>query len=120
MERYENLDVWKKSMNYVEEVYALAKKLPKEELYGLSDQIRRAVVSIPSNIAEGYGRATTKEYTHFLSIARGSKYEVETQMRICERLGYLPKEEVDNLMSRNSDITRMLTAMINKLNAKNN
>lgn len=75
---YEELIVWQKAMLLVEEVYKLVKKLPREELYALSDQLRRAVVSVPSNIAEGHTRAGTKEFINFLSIANGSRVEVET------------------------------------------
>ena len=80
-------------------VYCLQKKLPKEEMYGLGDQIRRAVVSIPSNIAEGFGRDTDNEFRRFLSIARGSLYETKTQLQLSESLGYLRIEpELTTLM----------------------
>ena len=83
---YKDLIVWQKSMDLVIEIYKLVKKLPKEETYSLSDQMRRAVVSIPSNIAEGYTRKSTNEYLNFLSIANGSRTELETQLLICERI----------------------------------
>lgn len=82
MEDYRDLIVWQKSMELVRAVYALTKQLPKEEIFALSNQLRRAVVSIPSNIAEGYGRNSKQDYLRFLNIARGSKYEVETQHQI--------------------------------------
>ena len=86
---YEDLIVWQKGMLLAKHVYELQKKLPKEEMYSLGDQIRRAAVSIPSNIAEGFGRESDKEFKHFLSIARGSLFETKTQLRLAESLGYL-------------------------------
>lgn len=89
VKKYEDLKVWQKAMLLAKTVYGLQKQLPKEETYGLGDQIRRAAVSIPSNIAEGFGRDTDKEFRHFLSIARGSLYETKTQLQLAESLGYL-------------------------------
>jgi len=86
MSDYKDLQVWQESMNLVEEVYKLVKLLPKEETYALSDQLRRAVVSIPSNIAEGQNRNTGKEFIQFLYISLGSASEVETQLLIAQRL----------------------------------
>ena len=82
MNSYQDLEVWKKSIDFVEQIYRLVKQLPKEETYALSDQMRRAAVSIPSNIAEGANRKTTKEYIQFLYIALGSAAELETQLII--------------------------------------
>jgi len=89
VKRYEELVVWQKAMLLAKIVYGLQKQLPKEEIYGLGDQIRRSVVSIPSNIAEGFGRDTDKEFKHFLSIARGSLFETKTQLQLAESFGYL-------------------------------
>ena len=86
---YEELIVWQKAMQLAKMVYGIQKQLPKEEVYGLGDQIRRAAVSIPSNIAEGFGRDTEKEFRHFLSIARGSLFETKTQLQLAEDLGFL-------------------------------
>ena len=86
---YRDLNVWEKSMELARVVYGLVKFLPKEELYALSDQMRRAVVSIPSNIAEGAGRRSEAEFAHFLDIALGSAYELETQLIIAHRRKYL-------------------------------
>ena len=80
---YRDLVVWQRSMELVKLVYGLTKQLPREETFALSNQLRRAVVSIPSNIAEGYGRNSKQDYLRFLNIARGSKNEVETQLQIC-------------------------------------
>lgn len=83
---YTELKVWQKAMDMVEEIYRVTLKIPGTERFGLISQIRRAAISVPSNIAEGYGRISTKEYVNFLAIARGSKSEVETQLLICKRL----------------------------------
>ena len=112
---YRELVVWKRSMELVVETYELVKHLPKEETYALSDQIRRAVVSIPSNIAEENGRASAKDYARFLSMARGSKYELETQLLICVELCYLTKEQLSKAMLLSDEIGRMLNVLIAKL-----
>ncbi len=85
---YNDLIVWQKSMDLVVEVYKLVRNLPKEELYALSNQMRRAAVSVPSNIAEGQKRNSTKEFVQFLSFAKGSAAELQTQLLICNRLDY--------------------------------
>ena len=110
---YKQLVVWQKAMELVKVVYALAKKFPVDERYALTDQLRRAVVSIPSNIAEGNGRASNADYAHFLSIARGSLYETMTQLEIAEGLGYIgkPSQELEVLVS---EVGRMLTTMIKR------
>ena len=115
MNSYRDLIVWQKAMDLVEEVYRLVKQLPREEQYALSDQLRRAVVSIPSNIAEGYGRNAAKEYARFLNIARGSKHEVETQLLICVRLQYLKEPDIALAMSLSDEIGKMLNSLISKL-----
>jgi four helix bundle protein len=86
---YEELVAWQKAMVLAKVVYSLQKQLPKEEMYGLGDQIRRAVISVPSNIAEGFGRDSATEFKRFLAIARGSLYELKTQLQLAECLGYL-------------------------------
>ena len=112
---YRQLKVWQKAMELAKETYRLTSRLPREERYTLSDQLRRAAVSIPSNIAEGYGRSTTKDYVRFLSIARGSKYEVETQLLICVMLGYLSEEEISDATKICDEIGKMLTVILTKL-----
>jgi len=89
MTGYEKLNVWQESMNLVTKIYKIVKKLPKEEVYSLSDQIRRSAVSIPSNIAEGSSRNSKKEFMQFLYISLGSLCELETQLKICINIGYL-------------------------------
>ncbi|MBR5307439.1 MAG: four helix bundle protein [Clostridia bacterium] len=112
---YKDLKVWEKSMELVSEIYRLVKLLPKEEHYVLSDQMRRAAISIPSNIAEGYERYHTKEYLRFLMIARGSKAELETQLLICEKLNLLPPQQTTVALSLCDEIGRMLNAIKDKL-----
>ncbi len=115
---YKDLNSWQKAMDLTAEVYRLTKKLPKDELYGLTNQLRRAAVSIPSNIAEGNARFSTKEYLHFLSIARGSVAEVETQLLLCVRLKYLAQEDIEAALSLQNEVERMLNSMITKLRDK--
>ena len=110
---YRDLIVWQKAMEFARDVYQLQKTLPKEEVYGLGDQIRRAVVSISSNIAEGYGRESKSDFMHFLVMARGSLYEVETQLDLARSLGYLSVS--DEIWALASEIGRMLNGFISKL-----
>ena len=112
---FKELLVWQKAMDLVEEIYNLTKLLPKDEDFVLKSQIRRAVLSVPSNIAEGNSRHTTKEYVNFLSIARGSNSEVYTQLLVCNRLGYLSEGQIANAIEKIEEISRMLNAMIAKL-----
>ena len=115
---YRDLVVWQNAMQIVEETYILIRKLPKEEKYALSDQMRRAAVSIPSNIAEGQARRTTKDFIRFLSIARGSIAELETQYLICVRLGYFNDSQIISVMNMLAENGRMINALINKLSTK--
>ena len=112
---YEDLLVWQKAMNLVEEVYKLIRVLPKEENFGITMQMRRAAVSIPSNIAEGQSRRTTKEFINFLSIANGSKAELSTQIQICIRLGYITELQADESIKLCEEVSKMLFALITKL-----
>lgn len=118
MQNFKDLIVWQKAMELVEEVYKLVGFLPNDEKYALSDQIRRSAVSVPSNIAEGRGRSSEKEFVYFLNIANGSAYELETQLIICERLGYLKKEQLTYAIELCDEICRMLNVMIRKLKIK--
>ena len=112
---YKDLIVWQKSMQLALEVYRVTKAFPREEMYGLTSQVRRAAVSIPSNIAEGQARKSTKEFRQFLSIARGSLAEVETQLLIGLHLGYLSDEDIKPIMGLQEEANRMLNSLINKL-----
>ena len=109
---YRSLIVWQKAMQFTKIVYAVVDTFPPAEKYALSDQIRRAVVSIPSNIAEGCGRTTNRDYAHFLSIARGSLYETMTQLELAESIGYI--DTIDEIESVATEISRMLTTLIKK------
>ena len=111
---YKDLTVWQKSMVLTSNVYKLTDRLPKTELYGLSDQLRRAAVSVPSNIAEGHGRKTPKDFSHFLSIENGSCMEIETQLLICVELNMLTESDIENTVSLLNEVSRMLTALILK------
>ena len=112
---YKELIVWQKSMELVKEIYSLVKKLPKDETYSLSDQMRRAATSIPSNIAEGNGRKSQVEYARFLDIARGSQFELETQLHICIMLEFLTAHETQKAFDLISEVGKMLNALIIKL-----
>ena len=111
VESNKDLTVWQKSMDLVVLVYKLMEQLPKEERYSLCDQIRRSVVSIPSNIAEGKSRNSIKEYKQFVGIAKGSAAELETQLLICERIGYLDKEELSEVMGLLDEVSKMLAKL---------
>lgn len=115
MTSYKDLVVWQKSMDLVELVYAVSKSLPREEKFSLTDQMRRAAVSIPSNIAEGKTRDSVKEYLHFLSIARGSASELNTQLLICKRLDYLNETEAEQTITLCEEVGRMLYGLMQKL-----
>ena len=115
---YKDLNVWQKSMELARIVYSIVKLLPREELYALSDQMRRAVISIPSNIAEGYYRNSTRDYIRFLSIAKGSLGEIETQLMLCEDFGYLKNEQITPALRKCDEIGKMLTMLINNLLSK--
>ncbi|MCF7979452.1 MAG: four helix bundle protein [Chromatiaceae bacterium] len=112
---YRDLIVWQKSMDLVERVYRMTKTFPREEIYGLSSQIQRAAVSIPSNIAEGQARKSTAEFLNFLSIAQGSRAEVETQTLIAQRLGYVSASQISEILSLLDEISRMLNSLRTKL-----
>jgi len=115
---YQDLEVWKKAMGLVTEIYKNTQTFPKEERYGLTNQLRRASVSVPANIAEGWGRGTTKEYMQFLRIARGSLLEVETLMTISHNLGpgYVNAQDLQEQISQKIiEISKMINALINSL-----
>jgi four helix bundle protein len=105
---YKELIVWQKSMELTREVYTCTEKFPKSEMFGLINQMRRATVSIPSNIAEGFGRAHTKEYLHFLHTAHGSLNELETQIVLSKDMNFLTETEFIKLNGYIDEISRML------------
>ena len=115
---YNDLQVWQRSMAFVKQVYEATKTFPKDELYALTNQLRRAAVSIPSNIAEGHARDSTKEFLHHLSFALGSLAEVETQLILAQDLQYLPKESLLSLIQESTEIGRMLRGLQKSLQRK--
>src|SRR5258705_4532114 len=112
---YRDLIVWQDSMDLVVAIYQTTTTFPKEERYSLVDQLRRAAVSVPSNIAEGHGRSRTGDYLRFLSVAVGSLMEVETQVQIATRLGYISEEQQTGLLESSAVLARMLAGLIRAL-----
>jgi four helix bundle protein len=112
---YRELIAWQKAVDFVVAAYEAAKAFPREELYGLTAQVKRAVVSIPCNIAEGQGRRTTKDFVHFLSIAYGSLREVETQLLVASRLNFLAAEGLPALTERAGEVGRLINGLSQSL-----
>lgn len=115
MKTYRDLIVWQKGMDLVEQTYEQTKLFPSEELYCLTQQIRRCVISVPSNIAEGYGRNHTKDYIRFLQISSGSLYELQTQLEIALRLKYVDRDNYEPINRLSIEIEKMLSSLISKL-----
>jgi len=118
LKSFKELKVWQKSYKLCLHIYKVTKLFPKDEMYGLTSQIRRSAVSIPSNIAEGYGRKTTLEYVRFLYIAYGSVCELETQTMLSGDLDYVGKSRLQKLRAEIGDVERMLKALIKSLENK--
>ena len=113
---YKDLLIWQKGIELTEKVYQLVKSFPNEELYALTSQIKRCTISIPSNIAEGYGRKYTKNYIQFLRISRGSLFELETQLIIANKLNYITDKEIaDTIFNLIEEEGKMLNSFIKKL-----
>ncbi len=117
---YRDLVAWQRAMDLVEDVYGLTSRFPKDEMYGLTSQIRRAVVSVPSNIAEGEGRNAPNDFARFLSIAHGSLREVETQLLVAVRLKYLAEEDITNAMTLCEETGRIINGLKRSLRARGN
>ena len=117
MKDFRQLKVWEKSHQFALSVYKATKEFPKEELYGLTSQIRRASMSIPTNIAEGCGRNTAKEFARFLQIAIGSSSETEYQLILARDLGFLPQDSYKNLQNEVEEVKRMLASLLKTLRA---
>ena len=115
MKSFRELRVWQKAIDLVEEIYLRTQTFPREETYGLTSQIRRAVVSIASNIAEGHTREHIKEYLHHLSMAQASLAEVETQLEIAARLKFIPRAQLSNLLNDTGALGKQLYALRNAL-----
>ena len=109
---HKNLDVWNKSMQLTEEIYRITRSFPREEVFGLVSQMRRAAVSIPSNIAEGYGRSSNAEVLHFLYISLGSSNELDTQMLISRQQAFVSDEDYMIVEKLNEDVHKMLNSLI--------
>jgi four helix bundle protein len=118
MKNYRDLDVWRKAIDLVVCSYEFTRKFPKNEIYGLSNQIQRSAVSIPANIAEGQSRQYLKKFIHHLSIAYGSLAELETHFEIAARLNYLSKQQLENIFIKTSEIARMLNGLRNSIKNK--
>ncbi len=115
LESYKDLITYKKAYELTLEIYKLTRKFPKEETYGLVSQMKRAAVSIPSNISEGYRRRSRKEYVHFLSIAHGSCSELETQISLSHDLRFVTKKDYEKISSLESDVSKLLLRLIESL-----
>jgi four helix bundle protein len=120
VESYQDLEVWKQTKDLVRLVYEITKNFPREEQYGLTNQIRRAAVSIPTNIAEGCGRNHTKDSIQFFFISRGSLYEVETQIFIARDLGFISDEEQGSIINKIKSCKRLLNGFINYFQSRGN
>ena len=120
MKTYKDLYIWEKSIEMVTKVYGLTQHFPKEELYGLTNQLRRSAVSVPSNIAEGSGRNSSKELVQFLYYATGSLSELETQLIISHNLGYLNNEQKQDIDIMLGSIFKMLSRFIQSLKDRDN
>ncbi|USO00336.1 MAG: four helix bundle protein [Phycisphaeraceae bacterium] len=118
MRSYRDLEAWKLGISLTKRIYQITGGFPDSERYGLISQLRRASVSIPSNIAEGWGRGSTTEYARFLRVARGSMYEVETQLIIAKELAYLQDEELRRTMDETSQCGRVLSGLLKSIEAK--
>lgn len=118
MKSYKELKVWQKSIEPIPEIYIMTKIFPKEEKYGLTSQIRRSAVSLPSNIAEGYSRLSTKEFIQFLKIAFASGAELETQLIISYKLELISEDDLNKVTVKLEEIQKMLNALISSLKKK--
>ena len=117
---YRDLTVWQRAMELAALVYELTARLPREETYGLRSQLQRAAVSIPSNIAEGHAKESTKEYLRYLLVSRGSMAELETQLPLCQKLQLLSKEDVEHALIVSDEIGRMIRGLQHSLTKRLN
>jgi four helix bundle protein len=115
IKNFRDLKIWQRGVRLVEDIYQTTKNFPKEEVYGLTGQLRRAAVSIPSNIAEGFGRFHNKEYAQFLFTALGSCSEVITQLTIAQRPGFIKNNNAENLIGETEQISKMIMGLVKKL-----
>jgi four helix bundle protein len=115
LRRYQDLIAWQKAMDLVTRVYEVTGGFPRREMYGLTNQLRRAAVSVPSNIAEGQGRKAGREFLRYLAISRGSLQELETQIIIASRLGYIEEPEHIDLIEKITEVSRVISGLSNSL-----
>ena len=115
---YRQLVVWQKAIELVLEVYRATQDFPKEEMYGLTSQLRRAAVSVPSNIAEGQGRFSTGEFKQFLGHAKGSLFELQTQVVIAQKLGFMKDKVASKLVALSDEVGRMLSGLLSSLRVR--
>ena|ERR1039457_2054249 len=115
---FRELQVWQKAMQLAIAIYQLTRSFPREELYGLTSQLRRAAVSVPSNIAEGHGRLSNREFTHFLSIARGSVCELQTQLEIARSLGFGTVKAIEEAERLSHEVGKMIFAFLGSLKSQ--
>ena len=115
MNRYKNLEIWRRSVALATQIYSASEVFPDVERYGLTSQIRRCAISVPSNIAEGAGRGSNKEFKRFLNIAYGSLYELETQLIISKNLDYLDESSFEEISEEIQEIQKMIYSFTNKL-----
>ncbi len=116
LRHYRELIAWQRAMDLAAAVYEATRAFPKDEVYGLSNQLRRAAVSIPSNIAEGQGRGVGKEFAHHLRIANGSRQEVETQVLLAERLAFIDARAAQALLAASGEVGRLLAGLMKSIN----
>jgi four helix bundle protein len=114
MKTFRDLHIWQKGMCLVTQTYQITKQFPKEEIFGLTSQIRRCTISIPSNISEGFGRKSKKEFGQFLSIATGSLFEFQTQIEIAKNINYLNEQDFNNLYEKSRELEAMIISFTNK------
>lgn len=118
IKNYRDLIAWQKAMAFVTGVYRATGQFPRDEIYGLTSQLRRAAVSVPSNVAEGHGRQSTREFLNFLSIAYGSLNETQTQLMIAKELGYLRESDCNVLLEQSYELARLINGLSRSLTAK--
>ncbi|WP_026713921.1 four helix bundle protein [Flavobacterium daejeonense] len=119
MSTFRDLLIWQKSMTLITQIYQSTNQFPKEEIFGLTSQIRRSAISIPSNIAEGFGRESKQDFLRFLNISIGSLFELQTQLEIAKNINYLNENEFNNIFEDSREIERMLVSFIKKLKERN-
>ena len=116
---YKDLVAWQKAVDLVTEIYRMTRSFPRDEIYGLTSQLRRAAVSIPSNIAEGQGRLSKGEFRQFLGQARGSVLEVETQTIIARNLGFIEGSAAESTLQKSTEVNRILNGLLDSLGTRN-